>query len=82
MKQLTKITIFFGVILINYNTALNASEEHTSNNLSSQTHETQNILSMSGYLETYYLHDFNRPNDEIRPSFTYSHNITDSPSIN
>ena len=82
MKQLKKITIFFGVILINYNTALNASEEHTSNNLSSQTHETQNILSMSGYLETYYLHDFNRPNDEIRPSFTYSHNITDRPSIN
>lgn len=33
-------------------------------------------------METYYLHDFNRPSDNIRPSFTYSHNVTDKPSIN
>ena len=33
-------------------------------------------------METYYLHDFNRTSDNIRPSFTYSHNVTDKPSIN
>lgn len=41
-----------------------------------------NKLSISGYLETYYLHDFNRPSDDIRPSFTYSHNAVGKPSIN
>lgn len=44
--------------------------------------ESQSNLSISGYLETYYLHDFNRPSDDLRPSFTYSHNVTDKPSIN
>lgn len=39
-------------------------------------------LSISGYLETYYLHDFNHPSDDLRPSFTYSHNVTGKPSIN
>lgn len=39
-------------------------------------------LSVSGYLETYYLHDFNRPSNDLRPGFTYSHNVTDKPSIN
>lgn len=33
-------------------------------------------------MKTYYLRDFNRPSDNIRPSFTYSHNVTDKPSIN
>lgn len=42
----------------------------------------QSKLSVSGYLETYYLHDFNRPSDDLRPGFTYSHNVTDKPSIN
>ncbi len=44
--------------------------------------ESPNNLSISGYLETYYLHDFNHPSDDLRPSFTYSHNVTDKPSIN
>jgi hypothetical protein len=39
-------------------------------------------LTISGYLETYYLHDTNHPADKLRPSFTYSHNVTDKPSIN
>ena len=39
-------------------------------------------LSISGYLETYYLHDFNHPSDDIRPSFTYSHNAVGKQSIN
>lgn len=42
----------------------------------------QSNLSVSGYLESYYLHDFNRPANNLRPGFTYSHNVTDKPSIN
>lgn len=42
----------------------------------------QSNLSVSGYLESYYLHDFNRPSNNLRPGFTYSHNVTDKPSIN
>lgn len=36
----------------------------------------------SGYLETYYIHDVNDPGNHRRPAFVYSHNVTDSPSIN
>jgi len=39
-------------------------------------------LTISGYLETYYLHDFNHSTEDERPSFTYSHNIVEKPSIN
>jgi hypothetical protein len=39
-------------------------------------------LSLSGYLETYYIHDFNRQSDGERPNFTYSHNIAGKPSVN
>ena len=39
-------------------------------------------VTLSGYLETYYLHDFNHPDQEERPGFTYSHNAVDQPSIN
>jgi hypothetical protein len=39
-------------------------------------------LKLSGYLESYYLHDFNHPTDNVRPGFTYSHNAVAKPSIN
>lgn len=39
-------------------------------------------LSLSGYLETYYIHDFNRQSGGERPDFTYSHNIAGKPSVN
>lgn len=39
-------------------------------------------LNVRGYLETYLLRDFNNPTDTLRPSFTYSHNVTDKPAIN
>jgi opacity protein-like surface antigen len=42
----------------------------------------QEKLSFIGYLETYYLHDFNEPSNSVRPSYTYSHNVTNKPSIN
>ncbi|HEY0562055.1 MAG TPA: porin [Methylophilus sp.] len=44
--------------------------------------EAPSALKISGYLESYYLHDFNRPLDDTRPSFTYSHHVVDKPSIN
>lgn len=39
-------------------------------------------INISGYLETYYLHDVNDATKDARPSFTYSHNAVGKPSIN
>lgn len=39
-------------------------------------------LRVSGYLESYYIYDANDPNGSTRPSFAYSHNRLDNPSIN
>ncbi len=39
-------------------------------------------LTISGYAEVYYLQDFNRPLDNKRPSFIYSHNRTNEVSVN
>lgn len=44
--------------------------------------EDEPDIKLSGYLETYYIHDLNHPPDKIRPGFTYSHNTIDKPSIN
>lgn len=37
---------------------------------------------VSGYLETYYTHDFNKPSDHNRPSLIYSHNRSQEVNIN
>lgn len=39
-------------------------------------------LSISGYLEAYYLWDFNNPIGNTRPGFVYSHNRTNEVNIN
>ena len=41
-----------------------------------------NSVDVSGYLETYYIHDFNRSGKHKRSFFTYSHDNTEDPSIN
>ena len=41
-----------------------------------------NSFHISGYLESYYIHDFNNPGSSTRPSFAYSHNVVEKPSIN
>ena len=41
--------------------------------LSSQD-STSRSITISGYAETYYQYDFNRPSDNKRPNFIYSHN--------
>jgi Putative beta-barrel porin-2, OmpL-like. bbp2 len=44
--------------------------------------DEQSAWQLSGYAEGYYLHDFNDSSLEKRPSFTYSHNTSHTPSIN
>lgn len=39
-------------------------------------------LKISGYLESYYSHDFNKPNNHQRPGFIYSHNRSNELNIN
>ncbi|MGY3054743.1 hypothetical protein ACVWYG_002952 [Pedobacter sp. UYEF25] len=39
-------------------------------------------INLSGYLETYYGYDFNKPADHNRPSFVYSHNRTNEVNLN
>ena len=50
----------------------------TSSNLfaqdSTKTASTANPFTFSGYVEAYYQYDFNKPKDNNRPGFIYSHN--------
>lgn len=39
-------------------------------------------LKISGYLETYYGYDFNKPSDNNRPGFVYSHNRHNEINLN
>lgn len=39
-------------------------------------------LKVSGYIETYYGYDFNRPADNNRPQFVYSHNRHNEVNVN
>jgi hypothetical protein len=32
------------------------------------------VLSILGYVETYYSYDFGEPDNHVRPGFIYSHN--------
>lgn len=44
--------------------------------------DTQKNLVFSGYLETYFSYDFNRPEDNLRPDFLYNFNRHNEISIN
>ena len=39
-------------------------------------------FSINGYLETYYSYDFNKPENNARPSFVYSHNRHNEVNLN
>lgn len=39
-------------------------------------------LKISGYLETYYSYDFNKPTNNLRPAFIYSHNRNNEVNVN
>ena len=43
--------------------------------------DTESAIAISGYLETYHVHDFQQ-DSSVRPDFIYSHNVANKPSIN
>lgn len=49
---------------------------------SETTQDEKQVLSLGGYLETYYIHDFDHGSSDTRPGFAYSHNRLGAPSIN
>lgn len=61
--------MFFGWMLI-LSSAISAQEDKAP------------ALSWSGYVEAYYLYDFNQPADHNRPSFVYSHNRHNEFNVN
>jgi hypothetical protein len=48
----------------------------------SQDEPKPSAITISGYLETYYVYDFNKPADNNRPSFVYSHNRHNEVNLN
>ncbi len=44
--------------------------------------QEQSKFKVSGYLETYYGYDFNKPSDHNRPGFIYSHSRTNEVNLN
>lgn len=44
--------------------------------------DSNKTLSLSSYIETYYLYDFNKPSNGTRPAFVYSHNRHHEVNIN
>ncbi|WP_113662744.1 porin [Pedobacter nanyangensis] len=42
----------------------------------------QSPLTLSGYIETYYTYDFNKPSNNQRPGFIYSHNRHNEVNLN
>lgn len=46
------------------------------------TSQWKGKVEFSGYIEAYYLYDFNQPNNHTRPGFIYSHNRHNEVNIN
>lgn len=46
------------------------------------TDSLKSNLTISGYIESYYTYDFNKPEDHKRPAFIYSHNRSNEFSVN
>ncbi len=44
--------------------------------------EKKPVISWNGYVEVYYQYDFNKPSDNTRPGFVYSHNRHNEFNIN
>jgi len=66
-KFIYSATFFFGL------GAVDAQESNDS---------LKSNLSISGYIETYFNYDFNKPDNHKRPSFIYSHNRSNEISVN
>ncbi len=52
------------------------------NGSQAQKYFTDSNLSISGYLETYFVFDFSNPNDHLRPQFLYSFNRHNEVNLN
>lgn len=68
MKKLTLLTS----LVLGSTTSIFAQEDTTKNN----------PLSFNGYVEAYYMRDFNNPLGNTRPGFVYSHNRNNEVNIN
>ncbi len=44
--------------------------------------KTASPLTVSGYVEAYYIYDFNKPSDNTRPGFIYSYNRSNEVNLN
>lgn len=44
--------------------------------------KTTSPFAVSGYIETYYIYDFNKPSDHTRPGFIYSFNRSNEVNLN
>ena len=73
MKHTIKTTTFLTALFFAF-----AGNHH----VLAQTEKASNPLSLSGYLETYYIYDFNKPENHNRPSFIYSHNRHNEVNLN
>ena len=52
------------------------------NSAKAQSDSTQNPLTVSGYIETYYSYDAGKPDNHTRPNFAYSYNRHNEVSLN
>jgi len=68
-----KKIVFVAMLL----TSINLIAQDTASN-----HQTSNSLSFSGFAEAYYSYDFNKPVDNNRPWFLYSHNRHNEFNVN
>jgi len=50
--------------------------------VSAQSESTPSPVTISGYLETYYVYDFNKPPVNTRPGFIYSYNRNNEVNVN
>lgn len=55
---------------------------HTQHIALGQTDDKPSSFSVSGYIETYYVYDFNKPENNTRPSFIYSYNRHNEVNLN
>lgn len=54
----------------------------TSYNICAQDSTEKNKLAISGYAELYYSYDFNRPQNNTKPSFIYNYNRNNEVTVN
>ncbi|TDB68916.1 porin [Arundinibacter roseus] len=70
-----KLLIFFGLFLC---AGLNSRSWAQSDSLNTEARK----LTVSGYLETYYVYDFSNPENHTRPAFLYSYNRHNEVNLN